>query len=233
MEQEQLPTPEQARAFLQRLRAEYPGWSLTEIRAYYEKNEDAAGLMSLDLAIKALHPKSMTVAPTPNAADLVEKVPQNLPKGALNRAHYNNILTLYAFIVLHKMYQTQNKTDKQAQILQAIEVMAESVSNYASQHKSDQATAAAAKRAQKRGNVPPPQKNKHITAAKMLQQISDNTYLTYGKKLINNRLHKEEIWDLGYLEETKNEHHARRLEITRGIVHSVLKKLKAYMSNDQ
>ena len=95
-----LPTPEEARAFFKRLRAEYPGWSLADIRAYYEANEDAAGLMSLDLAIKALHPRNIASTPDLDPADFVENVPQNLPKGVLNRAHYNNTLTLYALITL-------------------------------------------------------------------------------------------------------------------------------------
>jgi len=234
-----IPTKEEAITFFNILRTEYPGWSLADIEEFYESNGDYAGLLSIELAKKAFYPqpKQSTSSPTPlstpefSAEDIVEKVPKNLPKGVLNRAHYNNILTLYSLIALHDLYQKQNNTSHQLQILQAIQIVAQAVSDYASWHKSQQATFAAIKRTQKKNTSTPSPKLKHITAAQILRQIPQNTYLNYGTKLIDNSLHKKKIWNLDYFSETQNEYCAKRINATGKIVHFVIKKLAPFTNN--
>ena len=232
-----IPTKEEAIAFFNILRTEYPGWSLADIEEFYESNGDYAGLLSIELAKKAFYPqpKQSTSSPTPlstpefSAEDIVEKVPKNLPKGVLNRAHYNNILTLYALITLFRLYQKQHKTTHQSQILQAIRIVSKAVSNFASCKKSQQATAAANRIAKKK-NIPSPQpKTKYVPAAKVLRSIPQNAYLTYGTKIIDNNLHKKEIWSLDYFSETQNEYCAQRMATTRKIAYSVLKKLAPFI----
>ena len=230
-----LPTPEEASDHLNSQREVFPGLPVSEIRDYYDKNDDVAGVMALDLSMEVLHSKCSLSSLNPSA--LVERVPKNLPKGTLNWANYANILTLYALISLYQLQQTQyqsQQTPRLLQTLQAIDIVGEAVSDYASWQKSQKAAAAAAKRAKKRGETtPPPPPKKHVSAEEVLQKMPQNTYLDYGRKLIDNRLRRREIWNLDAYSETKNEHFARRLETTSRIVGDVLKRLKSYIEDKQ
>jgi len=234
----EIPTVEFAHEFLARLRQEYPGLSLADIKKIYEDNEDVAGLLSIELAEYAIrHQYSKPSeepedhAPVRHRSEVTEPISKKWKPKGINRAYYNNVLTLYALIAIQDMQSQKQEYTEQTPILDDIQATAEVISDYASWRESEKATQAATKRAQKQGKTPPAPKRKCITAAQILKQIHENSYLRYGSGLIDHHLKHTDRSELDHFEETSNENLAHNLATIRHIVQtSVLKKLAPYIN---